>query len=159
MTLVEIEELIKSVNRNAIKAMMRNAAILGDAKATDEMKAQALDNVKAIAANKPLPKIKNKPTAPPTITPVAPAAAAAVVTPPTAGTPLQPQPSAQHEYPQDLHLSPLNTAGHDEKAMRGIFDSLPDHEKKSVVDWHAKTKINKSVDALYDLFAQLKTHL
>ncbi len=159
MEMHEIEELIKTVNRNAIKAMLRNAAILGDAKATDEMKRQAIENVKAIAANKPIPKKSKAKQAKPAA-PVAPAtqlaqqpAAPAVAAQPTA------TPPSAHQYPEGLHLSPLNEGGHDETAMKGIFDALPDHEKKHIVDWHAKTKMAKSVDTLYNLFTQLKKHL
>jgi len=166
MTMQEIEELIKSVNRNAIKAMLRNAAILGDEKATDEMKGQALENVKAIAANKPLPKTKTK------IKPVvAPAAEATqlVQTPAQASPAPQLTPTVQPsagaatpskiEYPQGLHLSPLNAAGHDEAAMRGIFDALPDHEKQHIADWHSGMKMKKSINTLHDLFTQLKKHI
>ena len=156
MTLQEIEELLKSVNKNAYKASLRNAAILNDPKVSTEMKNQAIENIKAIAANKSVPKKSKaaiKPSAPavaPTSSPVMP-----LVQKPAVATPSLPK----IEYPEGLHLSPLNAGGHDETAMRGIFDALPDHEKKKVTDWHSKTKVNKSIDALYDLFTQLKKYL
>lgn len=148
----EIEELMKNVNRSAIKAMLRNAAILGDEKATDEMKAQALENVKAIAGNKQPKKSKKVKAvaAPPEMPPVhqlAQSPAPSPLTPPSI------------PYPEGLHLSPLNTGGHDEAAMRGIFDSLPHEEKQHVADWHASTKVQKSIETLFSLFTQLKKHL
>lgn len=150
MIMQEIEELIKSVNRNAIKAMLRNAAVLGDAKATNEMKAQALENVKAIAANKPVQKKKaTKPAAAPEMPPVHQLAQA------PAPSPLTPQ----IQYPEGLHESPLNSGGHDETAMRGIFDALPHEEKQHIADWHASTKVQKSIETLFDLFKELKKHL
>lgn len=151
MTLHEIEELIKTVNRNAIKAMLRNAAILGDAKATDEMKSQALENVKAIAANKAPRKSRVKPV-------VAEAPAMNLAQQPAIQQPVAAQPSPI-QYPENLHLTPLNASGHDEPTMRSIFDALPDAEKKSVVDWHSNIKMKKSVDSLYDLFTELKKRL
>ncbi len=147
----QIEELMKTVNRSAIKAMLRNAAILGDEKATDEMKAQALENVKAIAGNKQ-PKKSKKVKAPEA---AAAPMMAAVQQPAAPAAPEQPQ----IQYPEGLHLSPLNTGGHDEAAMRGIFDSLPHEEKQHVADWHASTKVQKSIETLFSLFTQLKKHL
>lgn len=149
MTLQQIEELFKTVNRSAIKAMLRNAAILGDEKATDEMKAQALENVKAIAGNKQPKKPKKVKT--PAVTPMM--AAQQPTTP--AAAPAQPQ----IQYPEGLHLTPLNTGGHDETAMRGIFDSLPHEEKQHIVDWHATNQVKKSVETIHDLFKELKKHL
>ncbi len=146
----QIEELMKTVNRSAIKAMLRNAAILGDEKATDEMKAQALENVKAIAGNKQ-PKKSKKVKAPEAAAPMM----AAVQQPAAPAAPEQPQ----IQYPEGLHLSPLNTGGHDETAMRGIFDSLPHEEKQHVIDWHAKNQVKKSVETLRGLFKELKKHL
>lgn len=148
----EIEELMKNVNRSAIKAMLRNAAILGDAKATDEMKSQALENVRAIAGNKQpkkTKKVKAQAVAP-EMPPVHQLAQQA------APSPLTPPPVA---YPEGLHLSPLNSGGHDEAAMRGIFDSLPHEEKQHVADWHASTKVQKSVETLFSLFTELKKRL
>ncbi len=145
----QIEELLKTVNRSAIKAMLRNAAILSDAKATDEMKAQALENVKAIAGNKQ-PKKSRKVKAP------AVAPMQLVQEPaPVAAAPAQPQ----IQMPEGLHLSPLNTGGHDEAGMRQIFDSLPHEEKQHIVDWHAANQVKKSVETLRDLFKELKKHL
>lgn len=145
----EIEELMKNVNRSAIKAMLRNAAILGDEKATDEMKAQALENVKAIAGNKQPKKSKK-------VKAVAVAPMMAVQQPVAPATPpAQPQ----IQYPEGLHLTPLNTGGHDETAMRGIFDSLPHEEKQHIVDWHAANQVKKSVETIRDLFKELKKHL
>jgi hypothetical protein len=156
MTKQEIEELIKSVNRNAIKAMLRNTAALSDENATDEMKMQAIENIKAIAANKPLPKkskIKSKPMAPVEQQPI-------VTAPTPAPTPAQqPVAAPKIEYPQGLHLHPLNAAGHDENAMRSWFDALPDDNKKSIVDWHAGLKLDKSINTLYNLFSELKKRL
>ena len=148
MDLQQIEELFKTVNRSAIKAMLRNAAILGDEKATDEMKAQALENVKAIAGNKQpkKPKKAKAIAAAPMMTVQQPAAPAA---------PEQPQ----IQMPEGLHLSPLNTGGHDEAGMRGIFDSLPHEEKQHIVDWHAANQVKKSVETLRGLFKELKKHL
>lgn len=142
LELQEIEELIKAVHPNQIREMLRNAAILNDPTATDEMKNKALDSFKAVATNKIIPKTNQ---------PEAPIAAAA-----------QPAPAPQSiiEYPKGLHLSPLNTGGHDEEGMKGIFHALPDHEKKAIVDWHAsQTPVNKSIDSLYALFQELKKRI
>jgi hypothetical protein len=57
----EIEELFKNVNRGAIKAFLRNAAILKDPNATPAMKELAEANVKAISQNQPIPKVSAKP--------------------------------------------------------------------------------------------------
>lgn len=146
LDLQEIEELIKAVHPNAIREMLRNAAILNDPNATEDMKNQALDSFKAVATNKKIPKSNQ---------PEAPIAAAAQPAPAQPVTP-------QIEYPQGLHQSPLNTAGHDEEKMKGIFHALPDHEKKAIVDWHAAsstTPVNKSIDSLYALFQELKKRI
>lgn len=140
----EIEELIKAVNKNAVKAMLRNAAILDNPNMSDEMKALAIENVKAIVGNRQGAKKTKLKSVEQPIQPV-----------PVAAAPEAPK----MEYPQGLHLSPLNTAGHDENAMKGIFDSLPDHEKKSIIDWHSGIQMKKSVDTLYNLFVELKKHL
>ena len=147
MNLHEIEELIKAIDPKAIKAMMHNAAILDDPNSSEQAKIAALENVKAIATNKKIPKSKDKPV-------VAPAATQPDAAP-VAPTPVTPQ----IEYPQGLHLSPLNGAGHDEEKMNGIFHALPDHEKKAIADWHTSTNVAKSIDSLYDLFKELKKHL
>jgi hypothetical protein len=60
MELHEIEELFKTVNRNAIRAFLRNAAVLKDPAATPEMKAQAAQNVKVISATGSAAKIRSK---------------------------------------------------------------------------------------------------
>jgi len=164
MEMFEIEELMKGMNSKAYKAMLRNAAILNDPNVTEEMRRQALDNVKAIAANKPMNEIKDIKMKSPEVKIAKPKKVKA--TPDQAiklaqiqATPnFQPAP-AKLEYPTDLHLSPLNTSGHDENAMKGIFDALPDHEKKSVIDWHTKNKMSKSIDSLYSLFIELKKHI
>ena len=148
----EIEELIKNADRGAMKAMLRHAAIIADPASSQELKDQARDNILAISASKPKPK-KVK-----AIKPVVAAAPAAVEAPQPAQAPVSTTPS-NIEYPEGLHLSPINTVGHDEAAMKGIFDALPDHEKQHVVEWHSKNKMAKSIDTLYGLFTQLKKHL
>lgn len=148
MDLFEIEELIKALDPKAVKDMMRYAAILDDPKASKQAKIEALNSVKALTNKSPKPAATPvQPEAPATPEPSIPAPA----------TPAAP--TSQIEYPQGLHLSPLNGAGHDEEKMKGIFHSLPDHEKKAIADWHASSNMNKSIDSLYNLFKELKKHL
>lgn len=164
MQLQEIEELIKATKPNAIKAMLRNAAILNDPNVTEEMRRQALENVKAIAANKPTNEIKDIKMKPASAAPAKPKkvksspeqaiklAQVQAMKPPVAEQP-------KLDYPQGLHETELNVSGHDEPAMKGIFNALPDHEKKSIIDWHANTKMKKSIDTLHNLFVELKKHI
>lgn len=49
MELHEVEELIKSIDRSAIKQLLQHAAILKDPKASSTAKAKALEQVNAIA--------------------------------------------------------------------------------------------------------------
>lgn len=167
----EIEELMKGVNRSAIKAMLRHATIINDPMSSEKVKAQALENVRAIAHSGKLALDTSAPKKVKAIKPVvAPAAESAqpaqqpVQVPPATQSPQIQQPAGvtvppKIEYPQGLHLSPINTVGHDEAAMKGIFDALPDHEKQHVAEWHSKNKMVKSIDTLYSLFTQLKKHL
>ena len=170
MELYEIEELIKGTKPNAMKAMIRNAAILNDPNVTDEMRRQALENVKAIAANKPTNEIKEiamkpadaiAPKKPKKIKSTPEQAIKLAQIQATPNTPPAPVAAVapKLEYPEGLHLTPLNESGHDEPTMRGIFDGLQPHEKKSIIDWHASNKMKKSVETLYNLFAELKKHI
>ena len=161
----EIEELMKGADRGAMKAMLRHAAIISDPTSSQELKDQARDNILAISAQKPAPK-KVK-----VIKPVVAPAAEAIqpVQQPVQASPAPQSPQIQQtagaampskiEYPEGLHLSPLNADGHDETAMRGIFNALSDPEKQHISEWYSKNKMAKSIDTLYGLFTQLKKHL
>lgn len=159
MDIREIEELIKTANSKQIKAMMRNAAILSDPNISEEMKIQALENIKAISAGNKPKKQRLKPVAPVATPPTPPTQLVQQPVAPAAATTPAATPTESAPYPEGLHLSPLNAGGHDEAAMRGIFDSLPHEEKQHVADWHASTKVQKSIETLFSLFTQLKKHL
>lgn len=158
--LQEVEELFKSVNRNAIKAYLRNAAILKDPSATPEMKQLAEQNVKAIAQNKPIPKPKSdKPkkqkavietaAANPQLTPVQPAIDTA--------TQIKAKPQFHEEFAQHHNLDPVS--------FKATWQAMTPEQQKITKEWHAQqlsqapTKIIKSVDALYNLFIELKKHI
>ncbi len=153
------EEFAKAVNRHALDMLFRNTKMLEDPNITPEMKEQALANIKAITSGEALPKPKRakkpkaeKPAVAPVQKPVVQAAAAPVPTPVA-------QPKPKLEMPAGLHLSPLNTGGHDEAGMRSIFDSLPDEHKQQIIDIHSATKMKKSVARLCSLFRELKKRL
>jgi hypothetical protein len=168
MELQEIEELFKNVNRGAIKAFLRNAAILKDPAATQEMKALAAENVKAISQNRPIPKPKAAPkqrkqkaaAAEQAIqlaqqpAPQTPAAAA----PPSAG---QVQPSPKMEFHEEF----AQHHGIDPAKFKATWTAMSPEQQKITQDWHAeqlsapKMKVAKSIDTLYNLFAELKKHL
>lgn len=169
MELQEIEELFKSVNRNAIKAFLRNAAILKDPAATPEMKALAAENVKAISMNKPIPKPKAEPkpkkqkaaaVAEQAIQPVqqpvtqTPAAAA-----PSPVAPVQPSPK------MEFHEEFARHHGVDPVKFKATYNAMSPEQQKMTHEWHAqqlttpKIKMAKSIDSLYNLFTQLKKHL
>ncbi len=176
MELHEIEELIKNVNRNAIKALLRNAAIMKDPAATPEMKAQAEANVKAISYNKPLPK---EPKAPRKQKAAAAEQATQLVTTPPAQTPAAaapPQLSAVPSPKMDFHEEFAQHHGVDPVKFKATWEAMSPEHQKITQDWHAEqlaakpkapaapapvapVKIAKSVDSLYDLFTALRKHL
>lgn len=171
----EIEELFKSVNRNAIKAFLRNAAILKDPEATPEMKALAEENVKAIAQNKPLPKPKtDKPVKQPKkIKPAAAEQATQLVQQPAAQTPAAAPTSTgkiKYKYSpvyqhygvtEDMwHKTPEAHAdlfNHHNEVMAGKHPGLA--HIKTAVEQSMKPKMAKSLNSLYNLFSQLKKHI
>lgn len=169
----EIEELFKSVNRNAIKAFLRNAAILKDPEATPEMKALAEENVKAISQNKPIPKQKTEtPVKQKKVKPAAPASTAP-------STQLMQQPSQapavstgniKYKYSpvyqhygvtEDMwHKTPEAHAdlfNHHNEVMAGKHPGLM--HIKTAVEQSMKPKMAKSLNSLYNLFSQLKKHI
>lgn len=174
MELREIEELVKAVNRNAIKALLRNAAIMQDPKSSPEMRAQAEANVKAIAYNKPLPKPPGAPKqkkvkaaaaeqatqlaqAPQTQTPAA--AAPPVVQPKVK---LKYSPVYQHYgVTQDMwNATPhahQDLFNHHNEVMAGKHPDLM--HIKSAVEAAKPKMIKKSLEQLFDLFSELKKRL
>lgn len=174
MELQEIEELFKNVNRAAIKAFLRNAAILKDPEATSEMKALAAENVKAIAQNKPIPKPKtDKPKQPKKMKPAAAEQATQLVQQPVAQTPAAAAPSAgkiKYKYSpvyqhygvtEDMwHKTPEAHAdlfNHHNEVMAGKHPGLM--HIKSAIEQAMKPKMAKSLHSLYNLFTELKKHL
>lgn len=178
MDIREIEELFKSVNRNAIKTYLRNAAILRDPAATPEMKELAAANVKAIANNQPLPKAKSpkqpkqKAAAPEQA--IQPEQSPATQTPAAAASPKAPE--------MEFHEVFARHHGIDPQKFAATWHAMTPDQQKITQDWHAEQvakpvppvkvnqssvapgatqplKIVKSVDALYDLFQELKKHL
>lgn len=175
MELHEIEELIKTVNRNAIKALLRNAAIMKDPNSTPELRAQAEANVKAISYNKPLPKPPGAPKqkkvkaaaaeqatqlvqSPPTQRP-----AAAVPSPSgTANIKLKYSPAYQHYgVSEDMwHKAPeahQDLFNHHNEVMAGKHPDLM--HIKTAVEAAKPQAIKKSLEQLYDLFSELKKRL
>lgn len=169
----EIEELIKNVNRNAIKALLRNAAIMKDPAATPEMKAQAEANVKAISYNKPLPKPKAEPK-PRKQKAAAAEQATQLVKPAPAQKPAAAAPS--QATPAKLSGLPYHP---DYQKHYGVteqqWNSAEPSAHHELAAHHAATisakqpaaptapaqplKIAKSVDSLYNLFSALRKHL
>lgn len=169
MELIEIEELIKNVNRNAIKALLRNAAIMKDPAATPEMRAQAEANVKAISYNKPLPKPKAEPKAPRKQKAAAAEQATQLVSTSPAQKPAAAAiPPVSSEVPSpkmEFHQEFAQHHGVDPVAFKQTWNAMTPDQQKITKDWHAeqlatpKLKVAKSVDALYNLFSQLRKHL
>lgn len=168
MTLHEIEELIKGVNRNAIKALLQNAAIMKDPNTTPEMRAQAEANVKAISYNQPIPrntapkkqKVAAAEQAPPPVTPPAQQTPAAV-NPAIANVKLKYSPAYQHYGVNEemWNKTPEAQQGlfqHHNEVMAGKHPDLM-HIKTAVESM--KPKMIKSIDSLYDLFTELRKHL
>lgn len=171
----EIEELFKSVNRNAIKAFLRNAAILKDPEATPEMKALAEENVKAISQNKPTPRPKiDKPAKQPKIKAAAAEQATQLIQHPAPQTPAAAAPSStgriKYKYSpvyqhygvtEDMwHKTPEAHAdlfNHHNEVMAGKHPELM--HIKAAVEQAVKPKMAKSIDSLYNLFSQLKKHI
>lgn len=170
MELQEIEELFKNVNRGAIKAFLRNAAVLKDPAATPEMKALAAENVKAISMNKPIPKPKAEPKPKKQKAAVAEQAIQPVQQPVTQ-TPAAANPTStgkiKYEYSpvyqhygvtEDMwHKTPEAHAdlfNHHNEVMAGKHPGLA--HIKTAVEQAVKPKMAKSIDSLYNLFSQLK---
>jgi len=172
----EIEELIKTVNRNAIKALLRNAAIMKDPAATPEMRAQAEANVKAISYNKPLPK-EPKPPRQKKVKAAAPEQATQLVQQPVPQTPVAAAPSLAPTSTGNIKLKYSPVYQH-YGVSQEMWDKTPDahqglfqHHNEVMAGKHpnlmhiktaveaAKPKMMKSIDQLYNLFSQLKKHL
>lgn len=200
--LMQMEELFKSgVNRTAIKAYLRNAAIMRDPAATPEMKELAAANVKAISNNQPLPKAK----APKQAKQKAAAAeqASQPVNSPSTQTPAAAAPSSNPAV--EFHQEFAQHHGVDPVKFATTWKAMTPEQQKITQDWHAEQlaakpaatpsaapavkpaapaaapvaapqpikvvnnavtpaasqphKMAKSVDALYDLFAELKKRL
>lgn len=179
MELREIEELVKAVNRNAIKALLRNAAIMQDPKSSPEMRAQAEANVKAIAYNKPLPKPPGAPKQKKVKAAAAEQATQLVQTPtpqtPAAAAPISPEapvaqpklklkysPAYQHYgVSEDMwnatphaHQELFN---HHNEVMAGKHPDLM--HIKSAVEAAKPKMIKKSLEQLFNLFTELKKSL
>ncbi len=173
MELHEIEELIKSVNRNAIKALLRNAAIMKDPAATPEMKAQAEANVKAISYNKPIPKPKADPK-PRKQKAAATEQATQLVKPSPAQTPVAAAPSQNapvKSFGLPYHPDYEKHYGVTEQQWKAADPSahheLAAHHNAMLSAKQPATpavatqplKVAKSVDSLYNLFSELRKHL
>lgn len=172
MELHEIEELIKTVNRNAIKALLRNAAIMKDPNVSPEQRAQAEANVKAISYNKPLPKPPGAPRqkkvkaaaaeqatqlvqAPQTQTPAAAATPKPKVT-------LKYSPAYQHygvteEMWNKTPHAHQDLFNHHNEVMAGKHPDLM--HIKTAVEAAKPKMIKKSLEQLFDLFSELKKRL
>lgn len=164
MELQEIEELIKNVNRNAIKALLRNAAIMKDPKSTPEMRAQAEANVKAISYNKPIPKPKEPKQK--KVKAAASEQATQLVRPPAPQTPVAAAPSSSSGVPSpkmEFHEQFAQHHGIDPVKFKATWHAMTPDQQKITQDWHAQQlaapKIAKSVETLYSLFTELKKHL
>lgn len=200
--LFELEELAKSVNRGSMKAYLRNAAILKDPNASQEMKELAASNVRALVGMKPSPKApaqkqpQQKAAAPEQATQLA-------QTPPTQ-TPSAAAPSK--DAPVEFHHEFAQHHGLDPSKFAQTFAAMTPEQQKITQDWHAEQvaaapkkvaasaaapapavkptaapmapqpikvvnnavtpsasqpphKMAKNVDALYDLFVELKKRL
>lgn len=176
MELYEIEELIKNVNRNAIKALLRNAAIMKDPTASSEMRAQAEANVKAISYNKPIPR---EPKAPKKQKAAAAEQATQLVQTPPAQMPVAAAPSklsVVSSPKMEFHKEFAQHHGVDPVAFKATYEAMSPEHQKITQDWHAAEiakpkmpavavapiapiKIAKSVDSLYNLFTALRKHL
>lgn len=169
----EIEELCKTVNRAAIKALLRNAAIMKDPNMSPEMRAQAEANVKAISYNKPIPqepkpkKIKAAASeqaiqpAQTSLTQTPVAAAAPSPQGPIGNIKLKYSPAYQHygvteEMWNQAPHAQQDLFNHHNEVMAGKHPGLM--HIKSAVD-ASRPKMLKSIDSLYELFSQLKKHL
>ncbi len=168
MEMHEIEELCKTVNRNAIKALLRNAAIMKDPAATPEMKAQAEANVKAISYNKPLPKVGAAPRQKKQKAAAAEQATQLVQTPQPTQTPVAAASPVSSQVPSpkmEFHQEFAQHHGVNPEAFKSTWSAMTPEQQKVTMDWHTeqlakpKLKVAKSLDSLYDLFSQLKKHL
>lgn len=148
--LQEIEELFKNEelakNRSMVQALLRNAAILHDKGATDIDRQRATANIKAITQGKQAKPKKQKVVD--TATPVsAVAQPAASVTAPT-------------EIP--FHEEFATHHGVDPVKFKAAFDAMTPEQAQLTRDYHTnalKTKMNKSLTKLSDLFKQLNKAL
>lgn len=176
MELHEIEELIKTVNRNAIKALLRNAAIMKDPTVSPEQRAIAEANVKAISYNKPLPKNPGAPKRQKKVKAAAAEQATQLVqSPPTqtpaAAAPSQiPQPKVKLKYSpayqhygvtEDMwHKSPdahQDLFNHHNEVMAGKHPGLM--HIKTAVEAAKPKMVKKSLEHLFDLFTELKKRI
>lgn len=165
----EIEELCKTVNRNAIKALLRNAAIMKDPNSSPEMRAQAEMNVKAISYNKPLPKVGAEPKQK-KVKAAASEQATQLVQQPASQTPVAAAPSSPVQMvpspKMEFHQEFAQHHGLEPQKFANTWKAMTPEQQKITQDWHAEqlaapkvTKIAKSVETLYDLFTQLRKHL
>lgn len=199
LELKEMEELFKAgVNRSAIQAYLRNAAILRDPEATPEMKELAAANVKAISQNQPMPKPKaQKAPKQAKQKAAAPEQATQLAQTPSTQTPVAAAPSQDAPQPE-FHETFARHHGLDPAKFKETWHAMTPEQQKITQDWHAEQiakpaappvaaapasaavvapepikvknnavtpaasqphKMVKSVDALYNLFTQLRKHL
>lgn len=164
MELHEIEELVKAVNHNAIKALLRAASIMKDPNVSSEMRAQAEANFHAISQNKPLPSEK-KPRA----------AKKQVAAPPASpeGVPFHQEFARVHGVdpvkfkaayeamnPEQQALTHAHHAEH-MKSLKPAGPAVAPSASPPVAPAPAAptTPVIKSVDALHNLFTELKARL
>ena len=161
--LLKSERLAKAVDRTGLKTLFHYLEVYHHPSSPPEMKAKAKGYVDTILAGGILPPPNKRerlyvprktPTKSPSdLKPLPPnidAQAAPKI------TPIPPAPKL--EMPKDLHLTNLNTGGHDEAGMRNIFNALPDEHKTSIISAHKEASLKKSVDKLLSLFEELKKH-
>lgn len=155
MDLHEIEELAKSVKPNAMKAFLRNAAILKSPNTTPEQRELAAANIKAIAGNQPVPKQQKK-SAKQAVATAAPASQATQLV--QKPVPASPKMEFHEEFARHHGVDPMK--------FKTAFEAMTPEQQAMTKEWHTQQvaaikppKMTKSLDALYDLFAQLKQHI
>jgi len=135
MELQEVEELFKNVNRGAIRAFLRNAAILKDPNATPEMKELAAQNVKAISETGSAAKLNTrkrqpKPAAAPEQAPQTPEQQAPQT--PAAAAPPQAAP-----VEDNFHTEFSAHHGVDPVKFKEAWAAMSPEQQQMTRDWHA----------------------
>lgn len=149
----ELEELCKAVNHNAINALLHNAQIARDPKATPEMKAQAEANIKAISYSKSAPLSKEPKQSKAKKVAAASEQAPQPVNTPSTQTPVVAAAPSQNKLVKPSRKTPFheefaNTHGVDSAKFKETYNAMSPEQQQLTKDWHQQQLASKAPAAV-----------